>query len=288
MRISVALACLALNLIAVGCTRSVGGDAATISGTWQGTLTTPGGGLRLVVHIDEHKGKLSGVMESLDQDGAEIPLEVEPARQLAFRAPSLGGSFDSVWSDSLSAWKGTWSQSGYELPLVLTRAPDKVVVLRGLDGTWQGVVARDEKAFRLVLHVATNEHGTMATFDAPDAGATNLEVRELTRDDDHVRFVVVVTKAVFDGQLAADGESMKGMWSFPGRPVVQVTLVHVARNKAEVTRARSQTPAPPFPYRAEEVRLENAQSAGVVLAGTLTIPEGEGQTTTSARAATRK
>ena len=38
---------------------------------------------------------------------------------------------------------------------------------------------------------------------------------------------------------------------------------------------RPQTPKPPYPYRAEDVRYEN-KAGGVKLAGTLTIPPGSG------------
>jgi hypothetical protein len=49
-----------------------------------------------------------------------------------------------------------------------------------------------------------------------------------------------------------------------------------AEEFAEATKLRRpQTPEPPFPYAAEEVEFDNADQ-GVHLAGTLTIPEGDG------------
>jgi hypothetical protein len=39
--------------------------------------------------------------------------------------------------------------------------------------------------------------------------------------------------------------------------------------------ARPQTPQPPFPYRSEDVRFTNLE-AGILLAGTLVLPDGEG------------
>ena len=47
-----------------------------------------------------------------------------------------------------------------------------------------------------------------------------------------------------------------------------------ARAQQPAPIARAQTPTPPFPYRVEEVTFESAP--GVRLAGTLTIPPGEG------------
>ena len=39
---------------------------------------------------------------------------------------------------------------------------------------------------------------------------------------------------------------------------------------------RPQTPAPPFPYASEELKIDNPQAEGVTLAATLTLPAGEG------------
>ena len=47
------------------------------------------------------------------------------------------------------------------------------------------------------------------------------------------------------------------------------------KNSAELERPRPQNPAEPHPYQEEEVSFENS-SAGIKLAGTLTIPPGKG------------
>lgn len=280
MRPSLALACLALAL--AGCARSVGSDPRALPGTWQGTLTTPSGGLRVVVQIEDRGGALSAVMRSPDQGGGDIALEMtrSDAGHLAFHAPSLDGSFDGAWSDSLRAWGGTWSQSGYELPLVLRRASARATI-DGLDGTWEGAVEREGKRLRLVLHVTTDADGTTARFDAPDAGASGLEVRDLARDKDRVRFIVAVTRAEFDGHLSEEGDVLTGEWRFPGRPVTEVTLRRADREQGAMrgdagdASARTSIDAP-APYRSLEVRIENPRSAGVALAGTLTLPDGRG------------
>src|SRR5690606_8893173 len=43
-----------------------------------------------------------------------------------------------------------------------------------------------------------------------------------------------------------------------------------------MTPARPQNPEPPFPYAITEVEIDNPAAPGVKLAGTLTIPEGDG------------
>jgi uncharacterized protein len=53
-------------------------------------------------------------------------------------------------------------------------------------------------------------------------------------------------------------------------------VTFVRRAAGEPARARPQLPRPPFPYRSEEVAFDNPRAPGVRLAGTLTLPEGQG------------
>jgi predicted acyl esterase len=48
------------------------------------------------------------------------------------------------------------------------------------------------------------------------------------------------------------------------------------RDAAELERKRPQVPVKPYPYREEEVSVENPTTNGVLLAGPLTIPPGQG------------
>jgi pimeloyl-ACP methyl ester carboxylesterase len=44
----------------------------------------------------------------------------------------------------------------------------------------------------------------------------------------------------------------------------------------QMTPKRPQNPKPPFPYAVEEIKFDNSKAPGVTLAGTLTIPKGDG------------
>ncbi len=55
-----------------------------------------------------------------------------------------------------------------------------------------------------------------------------------------------------------------------------VEEVEAAEFAELMTPARPQTPEPPFPYAIEEVEFDNPAAPGVKLAGTLTIPAGDG------------
>jgi pimeloyl-ACP methyl ester carboxylesterase len=53
-------------------------------------------------------------------------------------------------------------------------------------------------------------------------------------------------------------------------------VVFTRRDAAASARRRPQEPHPPFPYRSEEVSFANPRAQGVTLAGTLTLPQGDG------------
>ncbi len=116
-----------LMLAAAGALMSgalVAGSAARAedaAGDWAGVL---GGQLHLIVHLTRSAdGKLAGVLESVDQGDARIPIATIDATpdHLAFALPNINGSYDGVWDDARKQWTGTWTQ-GQPAPLNLHRA----------------------------------------------------------------------------------------------------------------------------------------------------------------------
>ena len=86
-----------------------------------------------------------------------------------------------------------------------------------------------------------------------------------------VRFEVDVAAGYYEGALSEDGTTLEGEWNQGG-----LALPLALEHSDEVPElVRPQEPKPPFPYTAEDVEYAN-DAAGVTLAGTLTIPEGEG------------
>ena len=80
--------------------------------------------------------------------------------------------------------------------------------------------------------------------------------------------------AKFEGTLDANAARIEGTWT-QGDASLPLTLERAAAGVAENKPNRPQEPKQPFPYRAEDVTYEN-KSAGIQLAGTLTIPQGKG------------
>jgi pimeloyl-ACP methyl ester carboxylesterase len=106
----------ALALIASGTAHAE--DAA---GDWAGVLL---GQLHLVVHLTRGAdGRLTGMMESLDQGDAKIPIGTVDATadRLKFTVPAVKGAYDGSWDGAKAQWTGTWTQ-GQSLELDLHRA----------------------------------------------------------------------------------------------------------------------------------------------------------------------
>lgn len=250
-----------------------------IVGEWHGVLQSPVGPMTLVVTItDDGKGALRGEFGSPDQGPGRIQLSSITASdgRLAFTLKSAQISYEGEWAEAEQHWAGVFTQ-GVRIPLTFKRGlPPARAVVEGLDGVWKGAVVRNGVSLRLVLRVSTTDRGTIVTFDSPDLGAVGLPVAGFARSTEKVGFSVPASGATFAGALAADGASLKGTWTLPGQPDVEVSFVRTKISADREVRTRPQMPTPPFPYRAEDVTFTNPVAAGVTLAGTLTRPPGAG------------
>jgi alpha-beta hydrolase superfamily lysophospholipase len=250
------------------------------AGDWHGTLTTPIGALRLLLTIRQGaEGALTAEVESVDQaPGQKIPVPTIAIAggRLTFAMPALRASYEGRWDPARSLFAGTFMQNGNPLPLELARGAGVAQpTIEGLDGSWDTRIERNGVQLRLVLRVATNALGTIALLDSPDMLANGLAVTGLAREGQAVRFTVPAGESAFQGQLSADGARMSGRWSRAGYPDVEAVFTRRAAAAAAAPR-RPQEPHPPFPYRSEEVRIPNPRAPGVTLAGTLTLPPGDG------------
>jgi hypothetical protein len=92
-------------------------------GTWEGTLQTPNGNLRLVFHLANSDGAASGAIDSPDQGANGIPMNEITATNNSLRivVAVINGSYEAKLSEDGQVLTGTWSQSGVALPLVLNK-----------------------------------------------------------------------------------------------------------------------------------------------------------------------
>lgn len=140
-----------------------------------------------------------------------------------------------------------------------------------VEGIWEGKLVVPGGELRIVFNISTENGILTATMDSPDQGVTGIPVEKVTFSDSNLILEVKSIGGVFVGKVSVDflwieGEWKQGGLSFP------LTLNRVEKR---VELLRPQEPKPPFPYREEEVFFENKE-AKIKLAGTLTIPYGEG------------
>ncbi len=101
-----------------------------------------------------------------------------------------------------------------------------------------------------------------------------MQVEQFERDGNSVRFRVPISGVQFSGTLTERPHSISGDWLREGQPPAQVTFVRDTAGAPR--RVRTQWPITPKGYRAEDVSFANPTDQRVTLAGTLTVPDGEG------------
>ncbi len=140
-----------------------------------------------------------------------------------------------------------------------------------LQGLWLGVMQVTEQmslqlAFEIEGDSADNLDAKMnvieqKAFDIPMNSCT------VSGDSIHIRFDGAGIK--YDGIYLSEQDIIRGTYS-QGGGNFKLDLTRVDELPLVVN--RPQTPVRPFPYIEEEVKVEN-EKAGILLAGTLTIPE---------------
>lgn len=139
-------------------------------------------------------------------------------------------------------------------------------------GIWEGKLDVGVVKLRLVFHFDRDAAGKWTgTLDSPDQGANGLPLDPVAWKDGAVTCEMKAIGGAFEGKLDADMKQLDGEWRQAGQKW-PLTLNKVEKAS---TAERPQEPKPPFPYREEEVTFPGLTD-DVQLAGTLTLPEGDG------------
>lgn len=257
-------------------------DAPDIAGDWHGAIAAPTGDITMAIHVTRGEdGALAGEIENYDQnpgDGAAFSEIAVADGKLTFKVQRVNATYEGVWNEAAQQWQGTLTQ-GQAMPLNFARgAPAPKPVIEGLDGVWVGTIERNGVSLRQVLNVRTVEQGTFALYSSPDQMANGLPVSDLTRDGQAVTLSVMRGMAKFAGTRSDDGTRLAGTFTSPVQPDMAVTFTRATEEQIAARRNpnRPQEPKAPLPYRVEEVAFDNPAFADVHLAGTLTVPQGEG------------
>ncbi|MDQ1327447.1 MAG: uncharacterized protein QG641_727 [Candidatus Poribacteria bacterium] len=136
---------------------------------------------------------------------------------------------------------------------------------------WQGTLKVPGGELRVVFKISKDQDGKFtATLDSPDQGVKGIVVDTVSFDNGNAHFEVKSVNGSFDGKLK-DSNTIEGEWKQSGASLPLV----LNRVEKEPEIQRPQEPAKPYPYLEEEVVYEN-KSAGIKLAGTLTMPNSGG------------
>ncbi len=139
-------------------------------------------------------------------------------------------------------------------------------------GHWEGQIEIPGQPIAVKIDLASNNNEWTGTIDIPTQGANDLPLSAIhvVEEDGsvHVKFSIldIPGNPTFDGKLQ-DG-AIRGTFSQGGATFG----FQLSRERVKVP-ARPQEPKPPFPYKIEEVAFQNGT---VNLAGTLTLPFGDG------------
>ena len=142
-----------------------------------------------------------------------------------------------------------------------------------LSGAWKGdIVAGAQRIPTIIRIERTDAGGYTASMDSPDQGVFDVPVESVTVKGRDIEFDVSIAQALYNASLDDSGKRMEGVWSQGGG---KFELNVEYQSEIAARRGRPQDPQPPFPYDEEEVRFPN-EAAGIELAGTITVPTGNG------------
>jgi alpha-beta hydrolase superfamily lysophospholipase len=247
----------------------------SVTGKWYGVLDLKVQKLRLEIRVRENDGGYSGGMVSLDQASSEFPFERLEMNdnKMVWAIKSLNASFEGDFNESWTEVAGTFKQGPIVADLVLKKITD--VPQRKLAETWQGEMVAGPQSFEFQFRVFKDADGEetvlLDSFTENIAGLNCV----WSREGPTVRIEIPATAAEFVGEINDAEDEIVGSWIQRGNEIpLTINLVASAATR-KLTLKRPQTPQPPFDYVSEDLEIDNP-AGNSVLAGTLTLPPGEG------------
>ena len=207
----------------VVCTAPFAG-AKSIAGDWQGTLRTPNGDLRLVLHITESgDGSLKATLDSVNQNANGIPVATVTFKdsKLSLDVQAVHGTYEGTVNSDATEITGTWTQ-GQPLPLDFKRgaapakAEHKPAKPSDIDGAWAGTLDAGGTKLRAVFHITNTADGLTATMDSPDQGAYGLPVTSVNRSGSSLKLELKPIGGAFEGKISGDLATIEGTWTQGG------------------------------------------------------------------------
>ena len=282
---------LAAFLLALG-SPSAWGQASPrpeLEGDWRGDIETPGQQIGVVFYLErDESGGLTATLDVPQQGARGISVSGvrATADSLHLDVAAINATFEGAVEDGGARIEGTWTQGGGAFPLVLTRgaaeaASEDPATGRAarrqpgepeVSGRWQGRLG-PPVGLQVVFNIEEAADGSLtATAESPDQSDEPFPVTAVSLRGDTLRLEIKSAGATFEGHVGAD--RIEGTFRQGGR----ATALTLKQGTADALR-RPQEPEPPFPYEREDVRFDGGMGSSdgsVTLAGTLTLPQGEG------------
>jgi len=139
-----------------------------------------------------------------------------------------------------------------------------------ITGSWYGALDLNGTKLRITFHIEKGDPGYTAKMDSPDQNAFGIPVDSALFANPTLTLKMKALMAEYSGVL--EGESLKGTFRQMGMNM-PLELKRTPVEKAAVV--RPQEPKAPYPYKVEDVKFRNEKDQ-ITLAGTLTLPEGDG------------
>ncbi|MBL0336471.1 MAG: alpha/beta fold hydrolase [Chitinophagaceae bacterium] len=137
-------------------------------------------------------------------------------------------------------------------------------------GTWAGVLNVGVE-LRIVFHFESPDGKTLkGRGDSPDQGAFGFPLDTVFIENEKLNLQLKGVNASFAGTLVND-TTMEGI--FTQGADIPLTLKKTSQPVKKME--RPQTPKAPFPYKAVDVRYQNADKS-ISFGATITIPDGQG------------
>ncbi|MDO9255571.1 MAG: alpha/beta fold hydrolase [Bacteroidales bacterium] len=144
------------------------------------------------------------------------------------------------------------------------------VSAQNITGHWNGVLKVSGIQLRVVFNITKTDTGYTSTMDSPDQGAKGIPVTSTSFENSILDLKVSNAGIEYKGEYNSD--SITGTFTQRG----QSLPMNLKRDSIEKPKLiRPQEPVKPYPYYSEEVTFRNLK-ANLLLSGTLTLPEKEG------------
>jgi len=151
------------------------------------------------------------------------------------------------------------------LPAIATQAPER----------WRGVIdlsGAGGSELEFFVEFTRADAAVSARLSIPAQNASGLPLANVVYNADRIAFTLMTNPVNGEFSAVRDGDTAEGTLSQGREFPIRMRLL----GADEVTGPnRPQTPRPPFPYSALDVEYDN-EFDGARLAGTLTLPQGEG------------